>query len=458
MKKGFTLVELLAVIVILGIIAGITTPIIRGVIDNSRKESFLDSVNGLVHAVELDKASRGFGIYQVYEIDGNSEDSISPSIPISGSVTGVGEIVVNEDGDIDVLIEFDKWCAYKPIETHIVRLYDAPCIENADSSFANRPYLHKGMIPIRYEGANIVKADNRNPDSSPWYDYENSIWANAVVVHEAHKDNYLNVEPGEIIDNDHILLELVWIPRFKYKVEENPIDIEFVKGAPFVSSPVEGQGYRVHPAFTFGEKSLRGFWASKYQLTGDLDLITSKSTDSVITNQSVNTLYTLVSSMNSSNNPYGFPSGTLSTRVQKNTEWAAISYLAQSEYGIDSSSISVGGSTTNNEYGVYNMVGLPSDFVMSSYNKRIGGSLLSPFPEDKFYDNYTSDNIDQACRGNICYGHGLSETNTFHGGSKDFLTGPRPFLVRGVSEMLDYSNSTGGGSSDEAYRLTISRR
>lgn len=44
-SKGFTLVELLAVIVILGIIAGIAVPSIGGIIDNSKKDAHI--ANGL---------------------------------------------------------------------------------------------------------------------------------------------------------------------------------------------------------------------------------------------------------------------------------------------------------------------------------------------------------------------------------------------------------------------------
>ena len=43
MKKGFTLIELLAVIVILAIIALIATPIILGIIEDSRRQSAIDS-------------------------------------------------------------------------------------------------------------------------------------------------------------------------------------------------------------------------------------------------------------------------------------------------------------------------------------------------------------------------------------------------------------------------------
>ena len=45
-KKGFTLVELLAVIVILAIIALIATPLILNVIDNAKKGAAEASANG----------------------------------------------------------------------------------------------------------------------------------------------------------------------------------------------------------------------------------------------------------------------------------------------------------------------------------------------------------------------------------------------------------------------------
>ena len=51
-KKGFTLVELLAVIVILVIIALIATPIILNVINDAKKQAAKDSVYGYIDAIE----------------------------------------------------------------------------------------------------------------------------------------------------------------------------------------------------------------------------------------------------------------------------------------------------------------------------------------------------------------------------------------------------------------------
>lgn len=51
--KGFTLVELLAVIIILAIVALVTTPAILNVINNSRMEGAKDKAWGTIDAVKL---------------------------------------------------------------------------------------------------------------------------------------------------------------------------------------------------------------------------------------------------------------------------------------------------------------------------------------------------------------------------------------------------------------------
>ena len=51
-RKGFTLIELLAVIVILAIISLITTPMILGVIEDTKLKAAEQSVNGYLDAVE----------------------------------------------------------------------------------------------------------------------------------------------------------------------------------------------------------------------------------------------------------------------------------------------------------------------------------------------------------------------------------------------------------------------
>lgn len=94
MKKGFTLVELLAVIVILAVIAIIATPLITGVIEKSKKGAAESSAYGYVEAVDnyrvmalLDgKESLSNKTYTVEELEDYGV-TVKGDKPTSGYVT-----------------------------------------------------------------------------------------------------------------------------------------------------------------------------------------------------------------------------------------------------------------------------------------------------------------------------------------------------------------------------------
>ncbi len=113
-KKGFTLVELLAVIVILAIIALISTPIILGVIEKARIGAAEQSALGYIDAVEKQivynqvKENQTEIVDKTYTVEELKKlgVSIKGTIPNSGSVTikngtiknyilGIGEYTVN---------------------------------------------------------------------------------------------------------------------------------------------------------------------------------------------------------------------------------------------------------------------------------------------------------------------------------------------------------------------------
>ena len=52
-RKGFTLIELLGVIVVLAVIVIITTPVILGVIEKSKKESYRNSIYGIIESANI---------------------------------------------------------------------------------------------------------------------------------------------------------------------------------------------------------------------------------------------------------------------------------------------------------------------------------------------------------------------------------------------------------------------
>ena len=99
-KNGFTLIELLAVIVILAIIALIATPIILGIIKDSKKESTRISAENYFDAVEL-------AISREYVKDPNKDLDGIYTISNEGKTLTKGEIIltVEYDGKSQLVIE-----------------------------------------------------------------------------------------------------------------------------------------------------------------------------------------------------------------------------------------------------------------------------------------------------------------------------------------------------------------
>ena len=105
-NKGFTLVELLAVIVILALIALIATPIILNVINDAKKQAAKDSAYGYMDAVEkyivsseLEDESIPDGIYRVEDL--NKKISVKGSTPDNGIIKIENKEVKKYDIGID---------------------------------------------------------------------------------------------------------------------------------------------------------------------------------------------------------------------------------------------------------------------------------------------------------------------------------------------------------------------
>ena len=111
-NKGFTLIELLAVIVILAIIAVIATPIITGIIENSKKASFERSAEGVVEATKFDIPEKLTDSGYTYEFE-NGEIDLGENVKIGNAKNLSGTIKYNKDGEVSYAIHNDKWCVIK---------------------------------------------------------------------------------------------------------------------------------------------------------------------------------------------------------------------------------------------------------------------------------------------------------------------------------------------------------
>lgn len=130
-SKGFTLVELLAVIVILAIIALITTPVILNVIEDSRLNSAKDKAWGTIDAVRVAYATaqteeQEVGIpYTIEYPKKSASDSTTDSttggghgygyinsteVKASGENPTDGTVTINSDGSITAtLLKFGNY-------------------------------------------------------------------------------------------------------------------------------------------------------------------------------------------------------------------------------------------------------------------------------------------------------------------------------------------------------------
>ena len=81
MKKGFSLIELLTVIVVLGILIAITMPTIVDVIRNSRVNACEEHVRGIINAAKNYHTQVGSGIKNKSEL--NSGESLAGTIKLN---------------------------------------------------------------------------------------------------------------------------------------------------------------------------------------------------------------------------------------------------------------------------------------------------------------------------------------------------------------------------------------
>lgn len=128
-EKGFTLVELIAVIVILGLIGIIIVPTVNSTIEKQRKKAFQTSVYGLLDTVKSESQNAGFTtkVYKfnensLYECDENGDNcSASSSITIDGKIkSGEGYIRVTKDGLYSLSIKNNSYCSFKTYYNDII--------------------------------------------------------------------------------------------------------------------------------------------------------------------------------------------------------------------------------------------------------------------------------------------------------------------------------------------------
>ena len=373
-ERGITLIALVVTIVVLLILAGVSISLVlnnNGVISKAKdaKNQYAEAqTNEEKHFNEL-------------------TDWIDTTV---GDITG-GSGTVTEKPETttpDTSVSFST--AYGRI--------DVVWLDKNNNVINNplEPVMMSGMTKVAWNGTEEITPST----NTEWYSYtaqtgttdgKTSKWANAK--------------------NDGSYF--VWIPRYAYRITyysgqsstdatgyydgfgmwsatDKKVKYALDTGAKTVVS--NGKSYIVHPAFETDinlggwDSQLSGIWVAKYEMSmetsgshtetgmSSVGNVTTSSTVKAVSKPGVSS-WRNINIGNMYTNSYNYDRYKES-HLMKNSEWGAVAYLTQSQYGRNGNEIKIndsssyitgtGGveaSTTGNSYGIYDMSGGAHEYV-----------------------------------------------------------------------------------------------
>ncbi len=176
-NKGFTLVELLAVIVILALIALIATPIILNVINDAKKQAakdsaygYMDSVEKYIVSSELEDKSIQDGTYSVEKLNSMGV-SVKGSTPDNGNIEIKNSSVKSYDIGID---------GYEVSNGEVKKVSTTKSFKNGTAVYYN-PETGK-----KCSESESKSTTGKNSGCMKWYvfnDKEGNVTVNVILDH-----------------------------------------------------------------------------------------------------------------------------------------------------------------------------------------------------------------------------------------------------------------------------------
>ena len=131
-RKGFTLIELLATIVVIAIISLIAVPVVTGIIERSRKVSFLRSAENIreISKNYYIQNSAKFSNKNEINFDCDNKECISKELENKSSNLGAegsmgeGYVKIYKKGEIEFLLSNGKYCVEKNPNKEEVKIYN----------------------------------------------------------------------------------------------------------------------------------------------------------------------------------------------------------------------------------------------------------------------------------------------------------------------------------------------
>jgi prepilin-type N-terminal cleavage/methylation domain-containing protein len=136
-EEGFTLIEVLAVLILLTILAVITVPIILGIIDDSKMNAFKASSYGIIQSAKniyietLYAGDTPENIVFTYTAGVESSEPTGKKLNYDGGNPTSGQVSLTNGGQIAIAIYEGGWCASKDFgvaEVTMEKKASAECI------------------------------------------------------------------------------------------------------------------------------------------------------------------------------------------------------------------------------------------------------------------------------------------------------------------------------------------
>ena len=505
-QKGITLIALVITIIVLLILAAVSIATLTGQngilsrADEAAEETGRKTAEEKVAVEVLGSYGKDGNIdydllnKNLQNVEGLTSGLLIDKLPATVVVDGY-DVTINEDGSVTVGDSNPGGGETGKTDGS----YDT-------EEGVNTPKLKDNMKLVIYDNGNWVEDTTKKA-----YKYE----AQAGATENGGTSEWANAE----LEGNYY----VWIPRYAYKIDKNTsyttqdggtsykIDVKFLIGTTnkyYDESGNEKEAkiatnadeiinstdtYYVHPAFTFGTQNLEGLWIGKYESSdaGNEEIAIVPNTTS-LRNINLSTMFSKAQTLSKTN---------IDAHMLKNTEWGAVAYLTQSQYGRNGTEVSVNqcsdyitgvgrgtgtnpiwnstyssdeieesqrydgeigklSSTTGNVYGIYDMSGGAYEYVMGIYGANtpiIGNSGFNELPDSKYCNLYTTTSANNSNIGDALY-----ETSGWNNDYVNFVNSEKSFFARGGSYnytdndgIFIFSRDNGRSVSNNTFRVSL---
>lgn len=145
-NKGFTLIEILAVIILIGLIALLVVPKVIKTVKNSKKSVNEVSVNGLVRTADVYYMNqKAKGSFQGCTYNFTNDINTCTEIDFTGTKPSKGQLSIDSNGNVKVAVKFDDECYVKNANNDEIMILDASFCDSMNLS-----------LDLEYEASDYV--------------------------------------------------------------------------------------------------------------------------------------------------------------------------------------------------------------------------------------------------------------------------------------------------------------